>query len=269
VYGPLDAALGHLRRLKAQGYDRLEMNLESLLMSRDAEIIRVLRPALEKLSIEVEICRGARSGNEIVNSEKFDAIIVDCDDLQGGIDVLRGLRNTATNRTSAAFAILNGKTNIHQAFEMGANFVLQKPVSALSAVRCFSAALSMMEREQRRYFRYPVDMVVDLLLAQGAELKAQSTNVSEGGMAVRFQGKLFKGAISKVRFTLPGTSNVLDPKAEVAWCDESGHAGLRFVDMAAPARERLESWLFERLAQIAEISPPEGQSKEKSKTTRR
>ena len=38
------------------------MPLESLLLSRDPEIIRVLQPALEKLSIDVEVCRGVGSG---------------------------------------------------------------------------------------------------------------------------------------------------------------------------------------------------------------
>ena len=58
------------------------MNLESLLVCRDAEVVRVLRPTLEKLSIEVEVSAAARSGAEILTSSKFDAVIVDCDDLQ-------------------------------------------------------------------------------------------------------------------------------------------------------------------------------------------
>jgi len=67
------------------------MPLESLLLSRDPEIIRVLQPALEKLSIDVEVCRGVGSGNEILRTEKFDAIIVDCDDLKGALGVLESL----------------------------------------------------------------------------------------------------------------------------------------------------------------------------------
>lgn len=241
------------------------MNLESLLISRDLEIIRVLRPALEKLAIEVEVCRGARSGNEIVHSEKFDAVIVDCDDLQGGLDVLRELRKAPCNRGSAAFAVLNGKTSTQQAFEMGANFVLQKPISALSALRCFSAALNMMTRERRRYFRYPVEVGVNLVFGHGEELKAASTNLSEGGMAIRFRGQLPKGSISKVQFTLPGASVGLEPKADVAWCDGSGRAGLRFTEMPASVRDRLENWLYERMEQMAEIAAPKPQSRENTK----
>ena len=58
------------------------MVLESLLLSRDPEVIRLLQPALEKLFIDVEVCRGVNSGQEILRSENFDASIVDCDDLR-------------------------------------------------------------------------------------------------------------------------------------------------------------------------------------------
>ena len=84
------------------------MNLESLLVCRDADVVRVLRPTLEKLAIEVEVSAAARSGAEILTSAKFDAVIVDCDDLQGGVDVLRSLRQNASNKTSVSFAILSG-----------------------------------------------------------------------------------------------------------------------------------------------------------------
>src|SRR5271170_7550722 len=118
------------------------MPLESLLLSRDSEVIRVLRPTLEKLSIEVEICQEAQKAGEILIAEKFDAVIVDCDDLPGGLEVLQGVRATPSNRNTVTFAVLNGKkTTTQEAFGMGVNFVLQKPLTPLNASRCFHAAL--------------------------------------------------------------------------------------------------------------------------------
>ena len=51
------------------------MTLESLLVSQDAELVSVIRPTLESLSIDVEICPEARAGNEKLISDKFDAVI--------------------------------------------------------------------------------------------------------------------------------------------------------------------------------------------------
>ena len=217
------------------------MPLESLLLSRDGEVIRLLQSALEKLSIEVEVCGGVNSGNEILRTEKFDAIIVDCDDLVGGLRVLEGLRKTSSNKNSVTFAILNGTTT-QQAFQMGANFVLQKPISALNATRCFSAALNFMIREQRRYFRHPVEIAATLESADGQKLKATITNISEGGMAIFFRGKFPSGSVSAT-FNLPGGASPLEPKVQVAWMDDSGRAGLRFADLNKELREQLDQWL--------------------------
>jgi ActR/RegA family two-component response regulator len=222
------------------------MPLESLLLSRDPEIIRVLQPALEKLSIDVEVCRGVGSGNEILRTEKFDAIIVDCDDLKGALGVLEGLRKSASNRNSVTFAILNGSTTTQQAFQMGANFVLQKPVSALNAMRCFSAAVNFMLRERRRYFRHPMEASATLTFSEGQKLKISLTNLSEGGMAIFFRGPMPKGSVSSVSFKLPGNASALDTKVQIAWIDDSGRAGLRFIEMPKESRTRLDAWLAEQ-----------------------
>jgi len=227
------------------------MGLESLLLSKDAEVVRVLRPTLEKLSIEVEICQEAKQASEILISEKFDAVIVDCDDLKGGLEVLECLRATPSNRNSVTFAILNGrKTTTQQAFSMGVNFVLQKPISTLNAARCFHAALGLMERERRRYYRQPVKMPVRIILGD-REIKATSTNISEGGMAVMVHRALPRGATPGLQFTLPETQLALDVETEVAWADIKGHVGLRFLNLPQSSRELLEKWLSQQVEPIS------------------
>jgi DNA-binding response OmpR family regulator len=223
------------------------MTLESLLLSGDAEVVRVLRPALEKLSIEVEICQEAKTASEILISEKFDAVIVDCDDLQGGREVLQCLRATPSNKNSVTFAVLNGKkTTTQEAFGMGVNFVLQKPISSVNAARCFHAALNFMERERRRYYRQPVKMLVRVVLGD-KEIKATSTNVSEGGIALIVHQALPKSATPRLQFTLPETRLALDVETEVAWADLKGHVGLRFLNVPPSSVELLDKWINEQV----------------------
>jgi CheY-like chemotaxis protein len=239
------------------------MGLESLLLSQDADVVRVIRPTLEKLSIEVEVCQEAKQASEILISEKFDAVIVDCDDLKGGLELLEGLRSTPSNRNSVTFALLNGKkTTTQEAFSMGVNFVLQKPISTLNAARCFHAALSFMERERRRYYRQPVKMLVTIILGD-QEIKATSTNISEGGMAIMLHRALPKGATPRLQFTLPESKLSLDVETEVAWADIKGHVGLRFQNVPRSSQELLEKWLSQQIEQLSGAneqsagSPPE------------
>lgn len=225
------------------------MTLESLLLSQDLDLVRVLRPTLEKLAIDVEICQEARAATDILISEKFDAIIVDCDDLKGGLEVLQGLRATPSNRNSVTFAVLNGKkTTTQEAFGFGANFVLQKPISALNASRCFNAALNFMVKERRRYFRQPVKMLVKVIL-DGKTLKATSTNISEGGIALMLRDALPKGATPRLQFSLPDANLHMEVESEVAWADVKGRAGFRFQNVPASSQERLEKWLDEQMDQ--------------------
>jgi CheY-like chemotaxis protein len=221
--------------------------LESLLLSRDVDVFRVLRPTLDKLSIDVEVCQEAKKAAEILISEKFDAVIVDCDDLPGGIEVLEGLRATPSNKSSVTFALVNGKrTTTKQAFGMGVNFVLHKPLTMLNASRCFNAALGFMLRERRRYFRHSLEMPVSLAL-DDKELRAKSTNLSEGGIALLLHDALPKNATPRLRFTLPGTGAALEVQTEIAWADLKGCVGLRFIHVPASSQGLLENWLNDQM----------------------
>ena len=128
--------------------------------------------------------------------------------------------------------------------------MLQKPISPLNATRCFGAGLGLMMRERRRYFRFPMEMPTMVVIGQDHEQKVIATNLSEGGMAIRFRGKMPRGRISKVVFTLPGSDASMEPKAEIAWVDGAGRAGIRFVDLPRTSRQLLEKWLDEKMKSL-------------------
>lgn len=223
------------------------MKLDSLLVSRDAALLGVLRPTLEKMSVGIEVCPEGRPGVDLLAKRKFDAVIIDCDDLQGGVDILRDLRKTPSNSKSVAFAVLNGKTTTQEAFQYGANFVLQKPLTPLHATRCFNAAVNFMIRERRRYFRYPVEIPVQVKVSQHPPFAATSSNLSEGGMAIHIDTQLPKDTVAEFRFTLPASNTSLELKGQVAWADGSGHTGIRFMDVPQNSQYQLDKWLTDRL----------------------
>ncbi len=223
------------------------MELDCLVLSRDPEVVRVLRPAMEKLSIHVHMPE--KEGHQMLLSQKFDGVVIDCDDLEDGLGMLRDVRSAPGNHSSVAFAIVNGATSASQALVLGANFVLQKPIQPLNAARCFSAALGLMLRERRRYFRVPVEMAVTFTLSEGDRIRATASNLSEGGMAAELSAPL-PSSIKKVQFTLPGTNNCIETRAEVAWADGSGRVGIKFGDLSQVSREHLERWLLTHIERL-------------------
>ena len=222
------------------------MNLESLVITKDPDLVGILRPVLEKIAVNVQACPDLLVAANMLDKSKLDAVIVDCDDLPHGVDLLKSIRTTRSNASSVAFAVLNGKTSTQEAFQFGANFVLQKPLTPLNATRCFNAALNFMVRERRRYFRHPLEVPVHVSGPGKRELKATTTNLSEGGMSIHCSAQFAKNTQLTVRFSLPQSGGSLELKGTVAWSDGMGRIGLRFVEVPQSSQYQLEKWLTER-----------------------
>ena len=156
------------------------MALHALLLSRDPEVHRTIRRVLDAANIDLDLSNNADQARHILLRRKYDALLVDCDDMPNGPLVLRELRQGKSNKSCIAFALVNGKTTIQQAFEMGANFVLDKPVSLERATRSVRAAQGLIMRERRRYHRHLIKATGAILVDQGAELPLNITNISHG-----------------------------------------------------------------------------------------
>ncbi|MBZ5627679.1 MAG: PilZ domain-containing protein [Acidobacteriia bacterium] len=225
-----------------------EMALQSLLLSRDDDVIRVLRRVLNDLEIDVEVCTLPDKAAEQLARKKWDAIIIDCDDVHGALDVLRSVRLTTSNKTSTAFAIINGVTSVRSAFELGANLALEKPITADRAQRSFRAVHGMMVAERRLYYRHPVDLAVTLKYEdknnhRHFEILATAINLSEGGMAVKLKSPPpDMKAVATLRFILPGTHNWIETPGTIAWFDGEGQGGIRFENPPFSVKEHLAHW---------------------------
>lgn len=225
------------------------MPLESLLLCRDPDCLRVMRRVLDEVGIQVEVCTGPEAAREMLSRQRFDAVLVDCDDMHDASGVLQGVRSGTTNRNCIAFAITNGITSVTQAFQLGANFVLEKPLTMDRASRILRTARGLIESERRRYFRVPVEMLVHVRPGDGPERMVTATNVSSGGMAVRLSGPLPENQPLHLQFTLPGQSKTVEARAELAWAAPDGRAGIRFRHVPLKYKSTLLGWIDEKLEQ--------------------
>src|ERR1700719_3993745 len=105
------------------------MNLKSLLLCSDEKIVRILRRTLGDLDISVEHCPSSEIALRHLTRWRFEAIIVDCAG-PGAAEVLSVVRTSPCNQRAVAVAILDPAIGLRSAFELGANFILYKPVTA-------------------------------------------------------------------------------------------------------------------------------------------
>src|SRR5512138_507806 len=116
------------------------MPLDALLLSRDAEVLRVLRRIVPDLGIDLAPVSTINDAADLLWRRKYDAFIVDCDDLAGAPQLLEWLRQGASNRSTVVFALVKHST-VRRAFELGANFVIDKPLSVERVQRSLRAAV--------------------------------------------------------------------------------------------------------------------------------
>jgi c-di-GMP-binding flagellar brake protein YcgR len=231
------------------------MSLKSLVYCSDEKIVRVLRRVLCDLEISVEHCGDSDSAIHKLTRQRFESVIVDCDDLQTAAQVLRSARSAPCNKRAIAVAIVDGQTGLKSAFEMGAHFVLYKPVSTERAKASFRAARALMKRERRRNTRVAVEMPITLLLENGPQ-RAKSADLSEGGMAIEVDRRPKNSGSLRIRFTVPGTQIERECPAEIAWETSGRQVGLRFVDMPADVRSELKAWLVQQSPEAEQDDPP-------------
>lgn len=232
------------------------MSLKALLLCSDQKIVRVLRRTLADLDISVELCADADSALRKLTRQRYEAIIVDCAD-EGCSEVLRSARSAPCNKQAVAVAVVDPVVGLKAIFEIGAHFVLYKPVSSEKAKSSFRAARALMKSERRRNTRIPAQIPVVMRNLQGGpNMKVTTVDLSEGGMAVNLPGKSRPTGRWQIVFTLPGTQSSVELPAEFAWEGTKSQAGLRFEQVTPQMTQLLREWLKQNSPEAEQDDPP-------------
>ena len=228
------------------------MRLQCLLVTQERQVLELVRPALDKAGIDVQVRAEAVSAREICGRRHLDGFVVDCDNVDGGRDLLADIRASHSNRMSTIFAVVNGTTSISEAMQGGANFVLGKPLAQDRFQAYLEMARASMEREHRRYFRFAVNLPVHARGSGETCVKGVMANISEGGLAMRLPAGCNLPETVRLEFEVPSIEPfTVQAKGEVVWRDRTGLFGARFLYMNEESRQRLQEWLNQLYAQLA------------------
>lgn len=226
------------------------MSLRCLLYSDDERDVRLLRLSLGDLEIDVEHRTGIDRAKELLLQQKFDGVIADTE-LNGGEELLRSVRRSKHNRRSIIFALTGSAIKMGDAFEMGAHFVIYKPLTSERAKRTLVAAHGLMMREKRLHFRHPASAPAKLRIGQRV-IDVQVTDLSQHGARLQAATPLKREQPIQLTFTLPETSFELELGARVVRSDPTGRMGVRFESISEDAQARLMEWAVQRSIEGAE-----------------
>lgn len=233
-----------------------ESALTALLVSSSEKLQRMVRRVLSDLEIQVVICGDGEAAMQKVTRQRFEAVLVDFGDAETADQVIRGLQLAPGNRRAVVVAFIDPDMALGSAFSRGSHFVLHKSLSAERTKSSLRAVRALMKRERRRNQRIPVEIQVKCNWLDKPEITCQSSDLGEGGMALRLPKSSPAAGVVQVSFFVPQALDPIKAGAEVAWRNAEGLVGVRFTDLSPEARQHLKNWLDSATGESSEETDP-------------
>ena len=125
---------------------KLAMTFQALLFCPDEKTARVTTQVLTELEFGVEACTEPFAAVKKLMGQHFDAIVVDCDNEQNASLLFKSARNSSSNQASLSVAVVEGQAGVANAFRIGANLVLTKPINVEQAKSTLRVARGLLRK---------------------------------------------------------------------------------------------------------------------------
>jgi CheY-like chemotaxis protein len=219
------------------------MDLRALVVCPDQDSAKLLSVVLSELGMTVDHTPSISRGFELIESQRFDAIVFDYRADQSSEEFLSRLRQSPRNRATMLIAVVDGGFNARPVFGLGANFVLYRPLSSERTRMSLRAARGLMRHERRRGPRAVVSSTVNIAYPGAPEMNAVLADLSDGGTLIQTAKTLPQACKVYFEFALPGQQQLVRLSGEVAWQDSSGRTGIRFLDVPQSSRRSMQTWI--------------------------
>ena len=124
------------------------MGYQALLFCPDEKTARTVTQVLNELEFNVESCIEPFAAVKKLMGQHFDAVVVDCDNEQNATLLFKSARNSTSNQTSLAVAVVEGQAGVAKAFRIGANLVLTKPINIEQAKGTLRVARGLLRKSE-------------------------------------------------------------------------------------------------------------------------
>ena len=122
------------------------MSYLALLFCPDERTARVLTQVLSELAFSVEPCNEPFAAVKKLAAQRYDAVVVDCENEQNAALLFKTARNSGSNQGSLSVAVVEGQAGVANAFRIGANLVLTKPINMEQAKGTLRVARGLLRK---------------------------------------------------------------------------------------------------------------------------
>jgi periplasmic protein TonB len=122
------------------------MGYQALLFCPDEKTARTVTQVLSDLDFTVEPCTEPFAAVKKLMAQRFDAVVVDCDNEQNATLLFKSAHTSNSNQSSLAVAVVEGQAGVAKAFRIGANLVLTKPINVEQAKGTLRVARGLLRK---------------------------------------------------------------------------------------------------------------------------
>jgi protein TonB len=144
------------------------MGYQALLFCSDEKLARVVSQVFSELDFSVEAVNEPFAAVKKLMTQHYDAIVVDCENEQNASLLFKSARNSSSNQSSLALALVEGQAGVAKAYRIGANLVLTKPINVEQAKGTLRVARGLLRKNS------------DAAGAAAHGMQAKTTPVSAG-----------------------------------------------------------------------------------------
>jgi TonB family protein len=120
----------------------------ALLLSPDDQAVSAITGVLEEMSVSCERPLDGVSAAQKLNSQSFDLVLVDCENLPAAKLIFDVCRRGKNGTNPVPIAIVDGRAGLPTAFRLGAELILTKPVAKDQARSTFRTAVNRLRKEE-------------------------------------------------------------------------------------------------------------------------
>jgi TonB family protein len=119
----------------------------ALLLSPDDQAVSAITGVLEEMSVTCERPLDGVSAAHKLNSQSFDLVLVDCENLPAAKLIFDVCRRGKNGNNPVPIAIVDGRAGLPTAFRLGAELILTKPVAKDQARSTIRTAVSRVRKD--------------------------------------------------------------------------------------------------------------------------
>ena len=122
------------------------MGYQALLFCPDEKLARVVSQVFSELDFTIDHVQEPFSAVKRLMAQRFDAVVVDCENETNAALLFKSARNSTANQGSLAIAVVEGQAGVAKAYRIGANLVLTKPINVEQAKGTLRVARGLLRK---------------------------------------------------------------------------------------------------------------------------